>query len=113
MLAARMFRTDAGTAGFSYRDLSGWVADFHCLHHTFITNHANGGVHPKAVRARHSTIMLTMDRYSHALDKEPSQAMEALPDLSGAIRQGPTATGTAGKDLSNRLPTSADFSGQS
>ncbi len=26
------------------------VADFHCLRHTFVTNLANGGVHPKVAK---------------------------------------------------------------
>ena len=39
---------------------------FHALRHTFITNLARSGVHPKTAQslARHSTITLTMDRYS-------------------------------------------------
>jgi integrase len=106
-LAARMFRADVEAAGIAYRDESGRVADFHCLRHTFITNLANGGVHPKVAQAlaRHSTITLTMDRYSHTLVEEQSQALESLPDLSAAIRQGAKATGTDGKSLSNCLPT--------
>ena len=48
-------------------DDAGRVADFHSLRHTFISNLAASGVHPKVAQqlARHSTITLTMDRYSH------------------------------------------------
>jgi integrase len=62
--AARMFQADLAAAGIAYRDESGQVADFHALRHTFITNLANGGVHPKTAQslARHCTISLTMDR---------------------------------------------------
>lgn len=95
--AARMFRRDVEAAGIPYRDAAGLVADFHSLRHTFITNLANGGVHPKVAQAlaRHSTITLTMDRYAHTLMEEQSAALAALPDLAAA-RQAARATGTCG-----------------
>mgnify|MGYP002336358455 CR=1 FL=1 len=72
-------------AGIPYRDDAGLVADFHCLRHTFITNLAADGVHPKTAQAlaRHSTITLTMDRYSHSLVEEQTAALEVLPNLTG------------------------------
>ncbi len=92
---AEMFRAD-GEAALQYRDESGLVADFHSLRHTFISNLARGGVHPKVAQAlgRHSTITLTMDRYSHTLVEEQSQALNALPDLPAARREVAHATGT-------------------
>ncbi len=65
-------------------DDGGRVVDFHALRHTFITNLARGGVHPKLAQslARHSTITLTMDRYSHTVIGEQADALSALPDLS-------------------------------
>jgi|GEM_PF-275561 len=59
------------------------VADFHALRHTFITNLASGGVHPKTAQAlaRHSTFALTMDRYSHSQRENEAAALDALPDL--------------------------------
>src|SRR5262249_25826141 len=92
---AKMFRADLEAAGIVYRDVNGLVADFHSLRHTFISNLARGGVHPKVAQswARHSTITLTMDRYSHTLVEEQSQALMALPDLSPASRQAIRATG--------------------
>ena len=50
-----------------YKDADGRCADFHCLRHTFITALAGSGVTPKTAQtlARHSTITLTMDRYTH------------------------------------------------
>ena len=67
----------------AYRDHSDRVADFHALRHTFISNLANGGVHPKDAQAlaRHSTITLTMDRYTHTARGKLATALEALPDL--------------------------------
>ena len=82
-----MLRADLKTADIPYRDENNRVADFHALRHTFVTNLVSGGVHPKVAQtlARHSTITLTMDRYSHTHHNQLSQALSALPDL-------PTAT---------------------
>ena len=75
---------------------SGGVADFHALRHTFITNLARSGVHPKTAQAlaRHSTITLTMDRYSHSLLEDHAAAVGRLPDLAQASDQEARATGT-------------------
>ena len=61
------------------------VTDFHALRHTFITNLAQAGVHPKTAQAlaRHSTITLTMDRYTHALQEDQTRALDVLPSLRG------------------------------
>ena len=74
-----------------YRNANG-VADFHALRHTFITNLAQSGVHPKVAQqlARHSTITLTMDRYSHverSVMHEAVQSLSDLPELSLAPPQ--------------------------
>jgi hypothetical protein len=65
--ASALFRADLEAAGIPRRDAAGLVADFHSLRHTFITNLATAGVHPKTAQtlARHCTISLTMDRYTH------------------------------------------------
>jgi integrase len=65
------------------RDDTGRYADFHSLRHSFISNLARSGVHPKVARAlaRHSTITLTMDRYSYTLIEEQAEALSALPDF--------------------------------
>ena len=97
--------TDAETAEreasdfLSYRDHAGLVADFHALRHTFITNLANSGVHPKVAQmlARHSTITLTMDRYTHTLWDDLGEAIERLPDVSFSDRDAARATGTDGR----------------
>ena len=102
--AAKLFRADLEAAGLAYRDPEGLVADFHALRHTFITNLARGGVHPKVAQslARHSTIGLTMDRYTHTLVGEQAEALDALPDLSkpAAAPEAMRATGTEGKPVS-------------
>ena len=80
---ARILRVDLEAAGIPYRDAAGKVVDFHALRHTFITNLAQGGVHPKTAQAlaRHSTITLTMDRYSHSDREDEARALDRLPDL--------------------------------
>jgi integrase len=84
----------------SYYGEDGRVADFHALRHTFITNLVRGGVHPKVAQtlARHSTITLTMDRYSHTVVGEQVAALDALPVPAPlpARSQPPDATGTDG-----------------
>jgi integrase len=94
--AARLFQFDLAAAGIAYRDESGRVADFHALRHTFITNLANGVVHPKTAQtlARHCTISLTMDRYSHTLREQEAEALAALPDLDRRAAIPLAATGT-------------------
>ena len=64
---AKMIRHDLAVAGVEYRDSLGRVADFHALRHTFITNLVRAGVHPHNAQrlARHSTIDLTLNTYTH------------------------------------------------
>jgi site-specific recombinase XerD len=66
-----------------YRDDTGRVADFHAFRHTFISNLVAAGVHPKTAQmlARHSTITLTMDRYTHVASEALTLAVKSLPDL--------------------------------
>jgi hypothetical protein len=88
-----------------YRDDAHRVADFHALRHTFISHLAAGGVHPKTAQtlARHSTITLTMDRYSHVYRGELATALGALPDLSRPGERQEKATGTDGEKAAFRL----------
>ena len=74
----------------------GRIADFHSLRHTFITNLVRGGVQPKVAQqlARHSTITLTLDRYSHVLAHEQADALLSLPDLADSPTPQIRATGT-------------------
>lgn len=67
----------------AYVDHEGLVADFHALRHTFISNLAAGGVHPKTAQAlaRHSTFALTMERYSHTNRDTEIAALRTLPEL--------------------------------
>ena len=84
--AADLVRHDLAAAGIPYVDESGAVFDFHALRGQFITMLARNGVHPKVaqVLARHSTIGLTMDRYTDAGVLDLAGALDALPALPGA-----------------------------
>ena len=76
--AERRKRTESDF--LKYRDRDGLVADFHALRHTFITNLARRGVHPKLAQdlARHCDVNLTLSRYSHTVLKERATALQAL-----------------------------------
>jgi integrase len=77
---------------------SGRVVDFHALRHTFITRLARSGVVPAVAKslARHSTIVLTMDHYTHTLIGDERAALDRLPaiDATRANVAPLAATGT-------------------
>ncbi|MBL7132890.1 MAG: tyrosine-type recombinase/integrase [Phycisphaerae bacterium] len=81
-------------------DASGRVVDFHALRHTFITRLARSGVAPAVAKslARHSTITLTMDHYTHTFIEDERSALARLPGLGVKGLQGRSvrATGTDG-----------------
>ncbi len=90
-----MLRNDLEAAGIPYVTADG-IADFHSLRHTFISNLAAGGIHPKLAQqlARHSTIALTMDRYTHLGLIDMNSALESLPTITAPDSQPMRATGT-------------------
>jgi len=98
---ASMIRKDLQVANIEYIDSSGRVADFHSLRHTFITILTRSGVSPRVVQslARHSTISLTMDRYSHINLTNEREALEALPDLTNDKPESQVALKTGTDDL--------------
>lgn len=77
--AASMLRKDLKNAGIDVETVNG-IVDFHALRHTFITTLASSGVSPQVAKdlARHSTITLTMDVYSHV---EPTVLGKTLNTL--------------------------------
>ncbi|MDD8047871.1 MAG: tyrosine-type recombinase/integrase, partial [Verrucomicrobiota bacterium] len=81
--AAEMLRTDLGAAGIPFRDIDGRVFDFHALRHQYISNLAAAGVHPRVAQqlARHSTIHLTMQAYTHLEVADLAGAVNKLPEL--------------------------------
>jgi integrase/recombinase XerD len=75
----RMMRIDLKRAEIEYL-VAGRYADFHALRHTFISSLARSGVHPSKAKelARHSTITLTMDVYSHVETEALRSAVDML-----------------------------------
>jgi len=101
---ALLLRHDLEAAGIPYVDAAGLYADFHGLRHSFISLITKGGVHPKLAQrlARHSTVELTLARYSHTVLADEAQALEVLPSLPSIFdapstdQQTMRATGTDG-----------------
>ena len=90
-----------GSDFLAYWNKAGHVFDFHALRHQFTSNLAAAGVHPKTAQqlARHSTITLTMDRYTHLAVADVAGALDRLPEPAPITqkRQEAMATGTAGR----------------
>lgn len=78
-----MIKRDHIAAGIEYKTDEGY-ADFHALRHSFITNLARAGVHPSDAMAlaRHSTITLTMNYYTHTTRASLQGIIDAQPDLT-------------------------------
>ena len=74
-----------------YVDAGGLYLDFHATRHGFITNLARAGVHPKnaQVLARHSSITLTLDHYTHVVLGDLANDVAKLP--SPPIQKPPEA----------------------
>lgn len=85
---AEMIREDLSAAGVPY-EVDGRFADFHALRHTFITNLARAGVQPKVAQklARHSSVTLTLDYYTHTYLGDDVAAIAKLPDYSTKPRE--------------------------
>lgn len=104
--SAQMIRADLTGAGIPIDTADGSL-DFHGLRHTFCTRLAKCGISPKEAQtlARHSSITLTMDRYSHLQRLEIDSAMRRLPDLPRPATP-QAATGTDGGAIAdNRTPS--------
>src|SRR5262249_33397697 len=102
----------------SFRDAAGRVFDFHALRHQYVSNLAAAGVHPKIAQtlARHSTIALTMNRYTHLAVHDLAASVNSLPALPVHISgKGPDvlqATGTDDQTASwvpTVVPRGAEF----
>ncbi len=91
--------------------------DFHALRHQFISMLAKAGVHPKTAQelARHSTITLTMDHYTHVGLYDLAAALSSIPALPTGEKKASRATGTDDSLAPHLLATckSPDFDSQS
>ena len=81
--AAELVLADLQAAGLPYVDEDGEVYDFHALRHQFISDLAAAGVHPADAQklARHSSITLTMDVYTHVRLSNLQAALDRLPQI--------------------------------
>ena len=70
-------------------DDAGRVVDFHAMRHTAGSLLAASGAHPKVAQSimRHSTIELTMSRYTHVFAGQEADALAALPDLARPVAE--------------------------
>jgi hypothetical protein len=93
-----------------YEDAGGRAFYFHATRHSCITLLPRSGVHPKMAQdlARHSTIDLTMNRYSHLRLQDHAAALAALPSLLPGAPQGEApalaASGADGPGGERELP---------
>jgi integrase len=96
-----------------YRDAEGRQIDFHALRHTFLSRLGRAGVPAKVMQrlARHSTVELTLGRYTHANVFDLAAGVDSLPPLpinpTKSERQAVRATGTDHHtaDAANVLPS--------
>ncbi len=97
----RMLRDDLEAAGIDYQDAAGKFCDFHSLRHTTGSMLAAAGVSPKVAQSimRHSTIELTLGRYSHIYKGQETDAIAALPDLSRPSQAAQQAKATGTDDI--------------
>lgn len=86
---SKMIKIDLKAAEIEYETDEG-KADFHSLRHSFITNLAQAGVHPSDAMAlaRHSTITLTMNFYTHTKRESLRKIINEQPDLTTGQNEG-------------------------
>ena len=93
-----LIKADLQEAGVPYEDDAGQIVDFHALRHTFITRLVRSGVSPAVVKrlARHSTITLTIDCYTHAHISDERAAINQLSPIGPTT--GPKTLKATGTD---------------
>ena len=99
--SSQMLQVDLAAGGIPYRDEAGKVFDFHALRHHMVTSLARNGVHPSMAKrlARHSTIELTMNTYTHLDLEEAAAALDQVD--AGSLGLGLTL----GPEKLTRQPT--------
>jgi len=103
------------TSFLAYCDASKRYADFHSLRHTCGSLLLASGANAKIVQSilRHSTVELSLGRYTHLFAGQESAAVEGLPSLSGEpIKAVIEATGTDGAACSKNLAENLALLGQ-
>jgi integrase len=84
-----MLCEDLAAAEIPQRDGDDHVIDFHSLRVSYISALARANVPPKVVQAlaRHSTLLLTYDRYVKLGNDDERRALDVLPDLGAAPKR--------------------------
>jgi integrase len=113
--AAKVLRMDLERAKIPYLDGNDRVFDFHALRHQYISNLADAGVHPRTAQelARHSSIDLTMKRYTHLSMRNVAGAVDVIPEPQSKSKA--KATGTIGRTWNQgdaRVTAKASHQGQ-
>ena len=103
----------AKTDFLSYRDSEDRQADFHSLRHTFLSRLGRSGASAKVMQrlARHSTVELTLGRYTHAGLYDLQSAVEKLPPLPSVNSHStkPEALRATGTTAADVLPSGLPF----
>ena len=109
----KLMQQDLEVANVPYKTDEG-QADFHALRHTYLSRLGRSGASPKAMQrlARHTTVELTLGKYTHANLYDLASAVDGLPPLptgstndetSGELQA--TGTNAADKLPANVLPS--------
>jgi integrase len=88
-VGAEMIRVDLAAAAIPYLDEDSRCFDMHALRGQFISLLAARGVHPKVAQAlaRHSSITLTMDYYTHLDVLDVAGALDSLPEVPTKVQK--------------------------
>jgi integrase len=83
---AKLLRHDLRAAKIPFEDKLATV-DFHALRGTYITHLVRSGINPKIVQklARHSTITLTLDRYTTLDESDVTEALERTGRIKARV----------------------------
>ena len=86
-------------------DENGRRFDFHSLRGQFVTNLARAGVHPRTAQklARHKTLSLTMENYTHADLADMAGALANLPPVKNWPKNWPTEVDIGGQNTSSAV----------
>ena len=78
----KLMQRDLEVANVPYKTDEG-QADFHALRHTYLSRLGRSGASPKAMQrlARHTTVELTLGKYTHANLYDLASAVDGLPPL--------------------------------
>ncbi len=119
--AGKFMKLDLEAAGVSYTNEDG-QADFHALRHTFLSRLGRSGCPTKVMQrlVRHSTVEVTIGRYTHASLYDLGAAVANLPKLPTGIEPSSItaepmalrATGTDGTAKSSAESVEPVFRGQ-